>query len=198
MRKLIVTEFMSLDGVFEAPGPDGSRFKYEGWTFPYMNEEFQKFKLAETMDSDALLLGRVTYEGFAKAWPGRTDEAGFADKFNSMPKYVVSKTLKKANWNNSHIINDNVASEIQKLKKADGKAIVVHGSGTLARFLLENKLADELTILVYPVVLGIGERLFANMQKTDLKLVESKAFVTGVIALRYKPAPESKQKNNSI
>src|SRR5438034_6389593 len=111
MRKIIVTEFMSLDGVFEAPGPDGSGFKYEGWTMPYGNEEFAKFKLDELHASDALLLGRITYEAFATAWPGRTDEAGFADKFNSMPKYVVSKTLEKAAWNNSHIISDNIVEE---------------------------------------------------------------------------------------
>lgn len=94
MRKIVVTEFMSLDGVFEAPGPDGSGYKYEGWTFPYNDAEFGKFKLEELKTTDSLLLGRITYEAFAKAWPGRTDEAGFADKFNSMPKYVVSKTLK--------------------------------------------------------------------------------------------------------
>src|SRR6266550_4441628 len=116
MKKIIVTEFMSLDGVFQAPGPDGSGFKYEGWTFPYSNDEFMKFKLDEVHDSDALLLGRITYDGFAKAWPGRTDEIGFADKFNSMPKYVVSKTLKKAEWNNSHIIKNNIVEEIKKLK----------------------------------------------------------------------------------
>src|SRR5260221_5907778 len=147
MRKIIVTEFMALDGVFEAPGPDGSGFKYEGWTMSYGNEEFMKFKSDELFASDALLLGRVTYEGFAKAWPGRTDEVGFADKFNSMPKYVVSKTLKKAEWNNSHIISDNIVEEIEKLKQQSGGDITVHGSGTLARFLLEHDLVDQLNLL---------------------------------------------------
>ena len=187
MRKIIVTEFMSLDGVFEAPGPDGSGFKYEGWTFPYINEEFSKFKLDELHDSETLLLGRITYESFAKAWPGRTDEMGFADKFNSMPKYVVSKTLKKAQWNNSHIIKDNIVEEIQKLKKQKGGNIVVHGSGVLARFLIEHGLIDELTILLYPVVLGTGKRLFADLNKTNLKLVETKPFKTGTVVLRYQP-----------
>src|SRR5258706_12548814 len=129
MRKIIVTEFMSLDGVFEAPGPDGSGYKYEGWTFPYHSEEFGKFKFDELFASDALLLGRVTYEGFAKAWPGRTDEIGFADKFNSMPKYVVSKTLKNVEWNNSHIISTNSIEAIQKLKNQEGESITVHVSG---------------------------------------------------------------------
>src|SRR5260370_26702809 len=140
MRKIIVTEFMSLDGVFEAPGPDGSGFKYESCTLPYSNEEFGKFKLEEVQESDALLLGRITYEGFAKAWPGRTDEMGFADKFNSMPKYVVSKTLKKAEWNNSHIISKNIVAEIKKLQGV----LVIHGSGTLARFLIQQQQDDIL------------------------------------------------------
>ncbi len=186
MRKIIVTEFVSLDGVFQAPGPDGSGYKYEGWTFPYMNEEFFKFKLDETFTSDALLLGRITYEGFAKAWPGRTDEQGFAAKFNSMPKYVVSTTLKKAEWNNSHIISNNVVEEVKKLKGT----LVVHGSGMLARFLIEHRLADEIRLLVYPVVLGTGKRLFEGIEKTDLKLIESKSFKTGITVLRYEPTPE--------
>lgn len=187
MRKLIITEFMSLDGVFQAPGPDGSGFKYEGWTFPYHSDEFGKFKFDELQETDILLLGRVTYEGFAKAWPEQKDEVGFADKFNSMPKYVVSTTLTTADWNNSHIIKDNVVEKVQKLKNQDGGNIVVHGSGTLARFLIENNLVDEITILLYPVVLGTGKRLFDDMQKTSLKLIESKPFTSGIIVLRYKP-----------
>lgn len=173
---------MSLDGVFEDPG-GAEKFKYGGWTMQYGNEEFAKFKLDELRASDALLLGRITYEGFAKAWPGRTDKVGFADKFNSMPKYVVSKTLKKADWNNSHIIGDNIVEEIKKLKGN----IVIHGSGVLARFLIEHGLVDQLTILLYPVVLGIGKRLFGDINKTDLKLVETTSFKTGVVVLRYLP-----------
>src|SRR5579884_4083663 len=185
MRKLIVTEFMSVDGVFEAPGPDGSGFKYEGWTSEFGNEEFGKFKFAELEQTDILLLGRITYQAFAEAWPKQKDPAGFADKFNSMPKYVVSKTLKSADWNNSHIISDNIVEKIQKLKDQKGGDIVVHGSGTLARFLIENNLVDELTILLFPVVLGVGKRLFDNMDKTVLKLIETKSFETGVVVLRY-------------
>src|SRR5438067_8408500 len=133
MRKIIVTEFVSLDGVFQAPGPDGSGYKYEGWTFPYTNDEFIKFKSEELKEADAQLLGRVTYEGFAKAWPERKGD-WFSDKFNAMPKYVVSKTLKKAEWNNSRIISKNVVEEIKKLKTTlPGIGdIVVHGSGMLA------------------------------------------------------------------
>lgn len=185
MRKIVITEFMSLDGVFEAPGPDESGFKYEGWTMQYGNEEFGKFKFDELQASDALLLGRITYEGFAKAWPGRTDEMGFADKFNSMPKYVVSTTLEKADWKNSHIIKDNVVEEIKKLKEQEGKDVYVHGSGTLVRFLIENKLADEMNIMVYPVALGTGKRLFDGITKTGFKLIETIPFKTGVVVLRY-------------
>src|SRR5207253_1304855 len=114
----------------------------------------------ELKGSDALLLGRITYEGFAKAWPGRKDDIGFADKFNSMPKYVVSKTLKKADWTNSHILNKDMVEEIKKLKQGKDGNLIVHGSGRLARFLIEQGLVDELTLLVYPVVLGTGKRLF--------------------------------------
>src|SRR5882672_10867725 len=117
MRRIVVTEFVSLDGVFEAPGQDGSGFKYEGWTMRYGNDEFMDFKMEELRAADAQLLGRVTYEGFAKAWPERSGDE-FSDKFNSMSKYVVSKTLKKAKWNNSHIITGDVAKEIAKLKES--------------------------------------------------------------------------------
>lgn len=175
---------MSLDGVFEAPGPDGSGFKYEGWTMPFFNREFMKFKLDELKASNALLLGRITYEGFAKAWPGRKDEVGFADKFNNMPKYVVSTTLKKADWNNSHIIKTDVVAEIKKLKGT----LVVHGSGMLTRFLIEHDLVDELFLLLYPVVLGTGKRLFTDINKTNLKFIKSTFFSTGVVLLQYKPS----------
>lgn len=184
MRKIVVTEFVSLDGVFEDPG-GSEKFKYGGWTMPYVNEEFLKFKLDELKASDALLLGRRTYEEFAKHWPGRKGEVGFADKFNSMPKFVVSKTLKKAAWNNSIIIKDNVVEEIQKLKKQKGGNIVVHGSGVLMRFLIKHGLVDEFTLLVYPVVLGTGKRLFEGVNKKDLKLIETKPFKSGIVLLQY-------------
>ncbi len=186
MRKLIVTEFMSLDGVFQAPGPDGSGFKYEGWTFPYIDKEFLNFKTKELRATDMLLLGRITYDGFAEAWPKRSGD-WFSNKFNSMSKYVVSKTLKKADWNNSHIIAGNVIAEVKKLKRGKGGNIVVHGSGILSRFLIEHGLVDELTILLYPVVLGIGRRLFDGIKKTDFKLINTKPFSSGVVLLQYQP-----------
>jgi len=187
MKKIIVTEFISLDGVFQAPGPDGTGYKYEGWTFAFNNDEFLKFKMGELQDADVQLLGRVTYDGFAKAWPGRSGDP-FSDKFNSMPKYVVSKSLKTAVWHNSHIISDNVVEEIKKLKASDGTGtILVSGSGELVRFLLKNDLIDQLNLLLYPVVLGSGKRLFEDAEKKDLTLVASQAFTTGVMKLIYTP-----------
>ena len=185
MRRIVVTEFMSLDGVFEAPGPDGSGFKYEGWTMNFGNEEFMKFKSEELMAADTQLLGRITYEGFAIAWP-KMQEDKFGKKFNSMKKYVVSKTLKKAEWENSEIINKNVAKEIARLKEKEGKDIIVYGSGQLVHFLMELGLVDEFRMLVYPVVLGIGKRLFKESY-SKLNLIESTPFKTGVVALRYEP-----------
>lgn len=186
MRKIVVTEFLSLDGVFEAPGSDGSGYKYAGWTFAYEDPEAMKLKFEELMAADAQLLGRITYEGFAKVWPERSGDE-FSDKFNSMPKYVVSKTLKSADWNNSHVISDNVVGEIQKLKDQEGKDILVSGSGALVRFLMENKLVDQFNFLVYPVVLGEGKRLFEKAQKTELKIIESQAFSSGIVKLIYVP-----------
>src|SRR4030095_10600309 len=145
--RVAVTQFMSLDGVIESP---------QEWSFPYWTDETAKFKLDELLATDAHLLGRVTYEGFAAAWPDRTDEAGFADRMNSLPKYVVSTTLKKAAWNNSHIIKSNVAEEIKKLKQQPGGDLLVAGSATLVHFLMEHDLVDEYRLLTYPLVLGTG------------------------------------------
>jgi len=134
MAKIIVTEFVSLDGVMEDPG-GAEDFKHGGWTFEIDRGEGDKFKLDETMETDALLLGRVTYEGFAAAWPSREGE--FADKFNTMPKYVVSSTLDKPEWNNSTVLKGDVVEEVSKLKREQEGNIVVHGSGRLAQTLLE-------------------------------------------------------------
>src|SRR6266851_2068396 len=152
MGKIVVSEFVCLDGVMEDPGGDGN-FKHKGWTFKFnRGEAGEKFKVDETRDSEALLLGRVTYEGFAAAWPSRDGE--FADKFNSMPKYVVSSTLEKADWNNSTVLKGDVLQEVSKLKhRLDGN-IVVHGSAQLVQTLLANDLVDELRLMVFPVVLG--------------------------------------------
>jgi dihydrofolate reductase len=175
MRKIVVTEFLSLDGVMEDPG----------WTFPYWNDEIAKFKGDESSASDALLLGRVTYQGFAAAWPNSKDEG--APYFNSVRKYVVSTTLNKAEWNNSTLIKDNVVEELTKLKQQDGKDITVHGSGTLVQTLIQHDLVDRYRLLVYPVVLGKGKRLFQDGSKTNLKLVDSQTFSTGVVGLVYQP-----------
>lgn len=181
MRKLIVTEFVALDGVVEKP---------EKWTFRYGNDEIAKFKLDELFASGALLLGRVTYQIFADAWPSRTGE--YADRFNSLPKYVVSTTLEKAEWNNSHLVKENVADHVSKLKQQDGQDILVHGSLTLAETLMQHDLIDEYHLLVYPIVLGRGMRLFRDGSKAELKLVESKSFSSGVVLVRYQPAPSEK------
>jgi dihydrofolate reductase len=175
MRKLVVTEFMSLDGVVENPG----------WTFPYWNDDIAQFKGEETSASDALLLGRVTYQGFAAAWPQSKDEG--ADYFNNVRKYVVSTTLDKVDWNNSRLIKGDIVEEITKLKQQDGQNITVHGSGTLVQTLMQHDLVDSYRLLVYPVVLGSGKRLFQEGVAATLNLVESRSFNSGVIALIYEP-----------
>lgn len=175
MRNIVVTEFLSLDGIMENPG----------WTFPYWNDEIAQFKGDETSASDALLLGRVTYQGFAAAWPQSTDEG--ASYFNSVRKYVVSTTLDTAEWNNSHIIKDNVVEEIAKLKQQAGQDITVHGSATLVQTLIQHDLVDRYRLLIYPVVLGKGKRLFQEGATTTLKLVKTQVFSSGVTALIYDP-----------
>lgn len=174
MRNLIVTEFISLDGVIESPM----------WTFPYWNDEIAAFKGEESEASDALLLGRVTYDGFAQAWPERGDEDGGAF-FNNVRKYVVSNTLENAEWNNSVILRD--IEEVRKLKEEDGRDIYVHGSGNLIQTLLRENLVDRIRLLVYPVVLGKGQRLFEEGLTKTMRLVETKSFSSGVTALIYEP-----------
>ena len=189
--RIVVTEFVSLDGVVEAPG-GGEGFKHGGWSFEISRgEEGDKFKLDETLASEALLLGRVTYEGFAAAWPSRADEAGFADKFNSMPKYVVSSTLEDPEWNNSTVLKGDVGEEVAKLKQEQDGDIVVHGSPQLVQTLIEHDLVDEYRLMVFPVVLGSGKRLFGETtDKKSLRLVDSKVVGDGVAILVYQPAGE--------
>jgi dihydrofolate reductase len=185
--RIVVTEFVSLDGVMEAPG-GGEDFRHAGWSFEInRGDEGDKFKLDETMSSEALLLGRVTYEGFAKAWPSREGE--FADKFNTMPKYVVSSTLENPEWNNSTVLKGDVADEVAKLKQKQDGDIVVHGSARLVQTLVEHDLVDELRLMVFPVVLGSGKRLFSETSdKKPLRLVDSKVVGDGVAILTYQPA----------
>jgi len=187
MGRIVVTEFVSLDGVIEDPG-GAENFKHGGWSFEIARgAEGDKFKLDEAFASEALLLGRVTFEGFAAAWPSREGE--FADKFNSMPKYVVSSTLDEPEWNNSTVLKGDVAEEVGKLRHEQDGDIVVHGSAQLVQALVENDLVDEFRLMVYPVVLGSGKRLFGETSdKKPLRLVESKVVGDGVSILIYEPA----------
>jgi len=177
MRKVVVAEFLSLDGVMEEPA----------WSMPYWNDEIARFKTDESFASDAHLLGRITYQGFAKVWPTRTGEEG-ADRMNDLPKYVVSTTLEKAEWNNSHVIKANVAEAVNLLNRQPGQDILVAGSATLVQTLIKENLVDEYHLLVYPVVVGKGKRLFQDGTTTVLQLVDSKTFSSGVMALIYQPA----------
>ena len=187
MGRIVVTEFISLDGVIEDPG-GAEDYKYGGWSFEFSRgEDGDKFKLDEAMDSEALLLGRKTYEGFAAAWPSRDGE--FADKFNNMPKYVVSSTLADPEWSNSTVIGTDLAAEVSRLKAEFDGDIVVHGSAQLVQGLVDEGLVDELRLMVFPVVLGTGKRLFAETSdKRPLRLADSKIVGDGVAILIYEPA----------
>jgi len=194
--RIVVTEFVSLDGVMEDPGGAES-FKHGGWSFEFnRGDEGDKFKLDETLSSEALLLGRVTYEGFAEAWPSREGE--FADKFNTMPKYVVSSTLEEPEWNNSTVLKGDVVEEVAKLRQEQDGDIVVHGSAQLVQTLIEHDLVDELRLMVFPVVLGSGKRLYGEASdKKRLLLVDSKVVGDGVAILTYEPAREEAKGSDS-
>jgi dihydrofolate reductase len=189
MRKVIISEFVTLDGVMEDPG-GAEKFVHGGWAFQFeRGPEGDKFKLDEVMQAGALLLGRITYEGFAAAWPTRTGE--FADKMNNMPKYVVSKSLGEAKWKNSTLIKNNIVEEVSKLKAAPGDEILVAGSGQLVNLLMQNNLIDEYRLMVYPVILGSGKRLFKDGGEQKLNLVETDIFGSGITLLRYEPKKSS-------
>jgi dihydrofolate reductase len=181
--------------VMEDPG-GAENFRHGGWSFEIgRGDEGDKFKLDEVFSSEALLLGRVTYEGFAEAWPSREGE--FADKFNTMPKYVVSSTLEKPEWNNSTVLKGDVAEEVAKLRREHDGDIVVHGSARLVQTLIERDLVDELRLMVYPLVLGSGRRLFdETSDKKPLRLVDSKVVGDGVAILIYKPAGEEAKESD--
>jgi dihydrofolate reductase len=185
--RIVVTEFVSLDGVMEDPG-GAEDFKYGGWTFEISRgEEGDRFKLDEAVSADALLLGRVTYEGFAAAWPSREGE--FADKFNSMPKYVVSSTLEDPEWQNTTVLRGDLADEVAKLRLEVDGDIVVHGSGRLVQGLIELDLVDELRLMVFPVILGAGKQLFGETSdKKRLRLTDSTVVGDGVTILIYERA----------
>ncbi len=186
MGRIVVTEFISLDGVVEDPG--GSEdYRHGAWTFEFdRGDEGNKFKLDEVFEADAQLLGRRTYEGFAAAWPDREDEAGFAARMNSMPKYVVSSTLESAEWENTTVLSGDFAAEVAKLKDEVDGVILVAGSIQLVQALIEHDLVDELRLMVFPVALGSGRRLFGEHDdKKTLRLTDSKVVGDGVAILTY-------------
>lgn len=174
---MLVSEFLTLDGVMEAP---------EVWNPPFRTEEMTQDILDVLSASDALLYGRVTYEAMAAAWPSRTGE--LADLHNRLPKYVVSTTLQKAEWNNSRLIRGDVAQEVQQLKQQPGRQILIWGSRQLVHALMLHDLVDEYRLYVHPVVLGDGKRLFADRTGQEvMRLIDTKAFTSGVVALSYEP-----------
>jgi len=176
----------------EDPG-GAEKSEHGGWAFQFeRGPAGDKFKFDELMAADALLLGRKTYEGFAAAWPSIRDEAGFADRMNGLPKYVVSSTLKEATWNNSNIIRANVAEEVSMLKNQPGQDILIGGSGQLIRSLMKDNLIDEYRLMIYPIVAGGGKRLFTEGNYVTLKLIESMLLDSGIILMRYQPDGKSK------
>jgi dihydrofolate reductase len=185
MRKIIVTEFITLDGVVEAPGGKETAHPHGGWQAKYGHPEGMKYKVEELASVDALLLGKNTYEAFAAYWPSQTG-AGFADPINRYPKYVVSRSLQKSEWVNTHILRD-VAKDVAALKKTDGGNILVYGSATLVKALLHHDLVDELRLLVYPVSVGGGLRIFDdNREFKKFELKHSRALDNGVLILEYR------------
>jgi dihydrofolate reductase len=183
MRRIVVSEFVSLDGVMEDPG-GAEDFKHGGWSFKFPDPEGMAYKLQEVKDHDAMLLGRRTYEGFAAAWPGRSDPQGFADKMNSMAKYVVSTTLASASWENSSVLRD--LDEVAALRDSEGGDILVGGSRSLVQALLARDLVDELRLMVFPIVLGSGKRVFAESEDAKvLKLAAHQVLTSGTVILTY-------------
>jgi dihydrofolate reductase len=177
--RLVATEYVSLDGIFDEPGE---------WSFPYFNDEAMKFKSDELATADAQLLGRKTYEGFAKAWPTMEGTGDFGVKFNSMPKYVVTSTLNKLEWTGSKAIKGDFIAEIRKLKQQPGQDLLLQGSGMLFNALMRENLIDLYKLMVHPVVIGHGNHLFQDgdgMRK--LKLVDSKRFATGIVIMELEP-----------
>jgi dihydrofolate reductase len=184
MGRIVVTEFVSIDGVADDPG-GVEGFKHGGWVFEISRgEEGEQFKLNEALASDAKLLGRATYDTFAASWPSR--QGAFADKLNSMPKYLVSSTLKDPTWNNTTVVTGNLDEVVAKVKQAYDGDIIVDGSTQLVQALLDQDLVDELRLMVFPVILGSGKRLFGEMHdKKSLRLIDSKTVGDGVTILVY-------------
>ena len=194
MGKIIAAEYVSVDGVMQDPGGVGE-IEVGGWTNPYWNDELAKLQTDLLFASDALLLGRVTYEGFAAAWPDMEHEEGpFADKMNTVPKYVASRTLTGMQWNATPIGGD-VANEVAKLKRDHGQNLLIYGSGSLVRLLLRHGLIDQFRLMIYPVVLGAGKLLFTDTGcKKELELAGVTTTSAGVVVVDYTKAPSATQK----
>ena len=196
MRKLIVSEMVTLDGVMEAPGGEPGH-PHSGWVIPFVDPEYMQFKLEETLAAESLLIGRVTYELFAGAWPRREGE--FAEKMNAMPKHVVSTTLQKPGWNNTTVISADVAGAVARLKAEDGGPMLVAGSRTLVHALMQHGLIDELRLMIFPVAVGSGRRLFPDTpDKTVLRLADTRAFETGVVVHTYHRGEEAASKDGNF
>jgi dihydrofolate reductase len=193
MRKIIASLFMTLDGVVEAPGSGDTTLEGKrGWSDPFMSQEIGMLIMGQMDASDAMLLGRRTYQDFAAFWPSVPDEDPFGKRMNGVRKYVLSTTLQKAEWNNSTLIQGNVAEALTRLKAQPGQNISVVGSGTLVQSLLQLDLIDELQLMVVPVFLGIGKRLFPEGSSTKvLKLVNAQPFSSGMVLLSYAPADKA-------
>lgn len=186
MRKIIVTEFITLDGVIEAPGGNETPHPHGGWQIEYRSPEAGKYKVDELASVDALLLGKTTYEAFAAYWPNQAGD-GFADPINRLPKYVVSRSLQKVQWNNSHILRD-VAKDVAALRNSDGGNILVYGSATLVKALLHHDLIDELRLMVFPLSIGGGLRIFDdNRELKKFGLKHSHVTDNGILILEYQP-----------
>ena len=185
MRKIIVTEFITLDGVVEAPGGNETDHPHGGWQFQYDSDEAGQYKVDELASVDALLLGRNTYEAFAAYWPGQTD-VRFGVPINKLPKYVVSRSLQTAAWNNSHILRD-LAKDVAALKKSDGGNILVYGSATLVKSLLHHDLIDELRLMVYPVSIGGGMRIFDDSRELKKFRLNHSRAADNILILEYEP-----------
>jgi class 3 adenylate cyclase/dihydrofolate reductase len=191
VRKLIASEFVTIDGVMEAPGHDQHRDGRNAWALQYAEEEQQRFKVDELFNAGAILLGRVTYEIFAAFWPTAPKDEGFADLMNSIPKYVVSRTLKSASWSNTKVLTGDPTQEVAELKRQPGGDLLLLGSAQLFNALGEADLIDEYRLMVFPVVLGSGTQLFRDSRNTlHLRLVDSRTFTSGVTVLTYRPADQ--------
>jgi class 3 adenylate cyclase len=192
MGKVIASEFVTLDGVMEAPGHDQHRDGKNAWALQHATEDQQRFKVEELFEAEALLFGRVTYQIFAAFWPTAPKDEGFADRMNSIPKYVVSRSLKEASWNNSTIIDASPAEAISKLKRGSGGDIMLYGSADLLNSLIRTDVIDEYRIMVFPVVLGSGKHLFRDESDTShLRLADSRVFSSGAVLLTYRPTDET-------